>query len=124
VPGDRAAPPNGALIEVSPEELERLDRRELRYTRVEVGTQVGVAPEAPSFEQAYVYTAKPENLAPDGLTGAVVLRSYVSAVEAAFDALGPGALAAYSASTDPPAAEIVDARLIRDEIPPGNPREW
>jgi hypothetical protein len=87
-------------------------------------TAVSTAPGAPSFERSFAYTAKPGNLAPAGIERAVVLQSYVAAVEAAFEALGPGQLAAYSASTEPPPAEIVEARLIDDHIRPGNPREW
>ncbi len=121
--GDGPAP-NGALIEVSEAELARLDGRELRYDRVEVAGAVSPAPGAPSFERVFAYTAKPANLAPADLQGAVVLRSYVAAVESAFAALGPGELAAYAASTEPPPAEIAEARLIHDRIPPGNPRDW
>lgn len=116
--------PNGALIEVSPEEVLRLDRRELRYDRVDVTAAAVAAAGTPAFDRVHVYTAKPENLASDGISGAVVLRSYVEAVEAAFAELGPDELDAYVASTEAPAAEVVRAQLVRDRIPPGNPREW
>lgn len=122
--GDPGTAPNGALIEVTAAELERLDRRELRYSRVDVSGDAEPAPGAPSYERVFAYTAKPANLATGPMLGAVVLRSYVAAVEAAFDSLGPGELAAYSASTELPGAEVVDARLIRDQIPAGNPRDW
>lgn len=118
------AGPNGVLIEVSGTELKRLDGREIRYSRVEVGDAARAIPGAPSFDRVFAYTAKPENLAPDDLTGAVVLRSYLTAVEAAFEALGAEHLAAYATSTEPPPVEIVEAQLVHDRIPPGNPREW
>ena len=125
---ERAEPgqggPNGVLIEVSETELQRLDGREIRYSRVEVGGAAEAGPGTPSFDRVFAYTAKPENLAPDDPTGAVVLRSYVTAVEAAFAALGPEQLAAYAVSTEPPPVEIVEARLIRERIRPGNPRGW
>ena len=82
--------PNGALIEVSAEELDRLDRRELRYDRVDVTGMTVTAAGTPAFDRVHAFTAKPENLAPADLAGAVVLRSYVEAVEAAFAELGAG----------------------------------
>ena len=115
---------NGALIEVSADELLRLDRRELRYDRVDVTAAAIASAGTPAFDRVHTFSAKPENLAPDGLSGAVVLRSYVAAVEAAFAELGQEDLDAYIASTEAPAADVVEARLVRDQIPPGNPREW
>jgi hypothetical protein len=45
-------------------------------------------------------------------------------VEAAFAGLGPGELDRYLAVTSPCAAERIEAELVVDQIPPGNPRRW
>lgn len=116
--------PNGALVEVTPAELERLDLRELRYDRVEVTSGVegsGVD----SFDAVFAFTAKPENHAPAPPPGAVIVAAYLRTVEAAFAALGPDEAAAFAATTPlPPGVPVVDVRLVRDEIPDGNPRGW
>jgi hypothetical protein len=112
-----AEAPNGVLLEVTEEELLRLDVRELRYDRVEVGAIEG-------YDRVFTYTAKRANRATEPPSGAVVIRAYVEQVERAFSALGAGQLELYRATTGPPPAEVVDAVLIRDRIPPGNPREW
>lgn len=121
---DPARAPNGGLIEVAEAELERLDVREIRYDRHEVGEAIEAEPGAPDFDRVLTYTAKPENLAPRPPAGAVILRSYADAVEAAFDAFGPGQATAYRRTTLPYPVELIEGRLIRDEIPAGNPREW
>lgn len=124
-PATAEARVNGALIELSAAGRERLDRRELRYLRRDVSAAVrSTGAGAPSFDLVYTYVARPEHHAPVALAGAVILRRYVEAVEAAFGDLGPGELARYRASTDVPAVEIIDAVLVRDAIPPGNPRDW
>lgn len=121
---DPGAAPNGGLIEVDEADLERLDRRELRYDRVEVGAELRAPAGAPAFERVIAYTAKPAHLAPEPPAGAVILRSYAEAVERAFDGFGPGHLDAYRRTTLPYPVELIDGRLVRDEIPEGNPREW
>src|SRR6185295_3752736 len=73
--------PNGALIELSEAELERLDLREIRYDRIDV---TGSVAEADGFDRVVSYTAKPAHHAPEPPVGAVVLGTYVRAVEAAF----------------------------------------
>lgn len=117
------APPNGALIEITDDELARLDVREIRYDRVEVGELVEAAT-APGFDSVVTYVAKPANLAAEPPPGAVILRSYAEAVEAAFAGLGPGELREYRRTTLPYPVELVDGELVHDEIPEGNPREW
>lgn len=112
---------NGALVELSAPELERLDLREMRYDRVDV---TGLAEPAGAFEQVVAYTAKPQHLANGVPEGAVIMARYVRAVEAAFAALGDGELEAFRETTGPLPAPAVEAVLIRDEIPPGNPRGW
>ena len=117
------AGPNGALIEVSEAELERLDTREIRYDRVEVTGEIAIE-EGPPFDRTFSFVAKPENFAASPPPGAVILASYARAVEAAFEALGPGQLDLFNETTGPFPVEIVEAVLVRDEIPAGNPREW
>ena len=115
------AAPNGVLVEVSEPELDRLDLREMRYDRLDVTDQVEGAS---GFDRVVTYVGKPEVHFPRPPDGAVVMRSYVEVVERAFDALGPGELDAFWRSTDRPPVEVVEAVLVRDEIPPGNPRDW
>jgi hypothetical protein len=113
--------PNGVLLYLSPEEVERLDLREMRYDRVDVSDAVeGAAPETTVF----TYTAKPRQHAPEPPDGAVVISSYVAAVEAAFAALGDAQLALYRETTERPPVPVIDAVLVRDSIPEGNPRDW
>lgn len=109
--------PNGALLEVSEPELLRLDVRELRYDRIEV-------PAFGDFDRVFTYTAKRPNFAPDPPPDAAIVRAYADAVEAAFAALGDGQLVRFRESTGPPPVELVEAVLVRDRIPPGNPRDW
>jgi cation transport regulator ChaC len=112
----------GVAIAVTAGEVERLDARELRYDRVEVTADVSGAGalDAP----VYTYVAKREHLALEPPPGAVILRSYLDAVESAFAALGEEELEAFRRSVSPHPAPVVAARLTRDEIPPGNPRAW
>jgi hypothetical protein len=112
--------PNGALIAVSEADLARLDERELRYRR----TDVTAALPACDFERVVAYTARPEHHHPSAPPGAVVIASYLRTVEAAFATLGAAELQRFRETTAPPPAEVVEGRLVRDRIPPGNPREW
>jgi cation transport regulator ChaC len=114
-------PVNGVLVEVSEAELDRLDVREIRYDRLDVTGQVEGAD---GFDRVVIYVGKREVHVPRPPEGAVVMRSYVDLVEHAFDALGPGELEAFWRSTDTPPVDVVEATLVRDEIPPGNPRDW
>ncbi len=114
--------PNGALIAVTPAELERLDLREVRYDRIEVTSAVDPLP--PGIAGVFAYRAKPERHAPVPPRGAVIIAAYARAVEAAFAALGQGALELYRRTTEAPPAPVVEAVLVRDRIPPGNPRRW
>lgn len=112
---------NGALIEVTEAELERLDLREMRYDRVDVTAQIEGEHD---FESVLAYTAKPAHFAPRPPAGAVVLANYLAAVEDAFERLAPGQLESFRASTGPPPVDVVTATLVRDRIPLGNPRRW
>jgi hypothetical protein len=109
--------PNGVLLAVTEEELRRLDVREMRYDRVELGALGG-------FDRVFAYTAKRAHHAPDPPPDAVVIASYVERLESAFAALGPEQLRIYRETTGPPPVEVIDAVLVRDRVPPGNPREW
>jgi hypothetical protein len=53
----------------------------------------------------------------------VILRTYAEAVELGFEALGPGELELYRATTPYP-VDRVEAALVIDRIPEGNPRAW
>jgi hypothetical protein len=118
---EAATTPNGALLEVSEAELERLDLREIRYDRTEV--TAGLDP-GHGFDLVVAYRAKQRHHAPEPPPGAVVLGPYLRTVERAFGSLGAGELEAFRRSTGPAPVPIVEPRLVRDEIPPGNPRGW
>jgi hypothetical protein len=113
--------PNGALIEISDGELERLDLRELRYDQVDVSGLITVGEK---FDRIVTYTAKPEHFAADPPDGAVAMAPYLRAIEAAFNALGEGEWERFLTTTGLPPVETIEPLLVRDEIPPGNPREW
>lgn len=115
--------PNGALVELSEAELARLDLRELRYDRVEVTRDVRSAG-AGEFDAVFAYAAKDQNFASEPPPRSVVLASYLRACEAAFEELGPDELVTFGRTTEPVPVPVVEARLVRDEIPPGNPRAW
>jgi cation transport regulator ChaC len=113
--------PNGALIEVSGGELERLDVRELRYDRVEVTAEVE---SGRRFDRVFAYTARPEHFAAEPPPGAVAMATYLRQIEAAFTALGDGQWEQFMSTTGPPPVETIEPVLVRDQIPPGNPRAW
>jgi cation transport regulator ChaC len=113
--------PNGALIEISEAELERLDVRELRYNRVDV---TGLVREGEEFDRIVTYTARPKHFSAQPPDGAVAMAPYMRAIEAAFKALGDGQWELFLNTTGPPPVETIEPLLVRDEIPPGNPREW
>lgn len=118
---DEQLAPNGALIEISAGELERLDLRELRYDRVEVTEQL---PGEDRFDRVFAYTAKPEHFAVQPPDGAVAMAPYLRAVEAAFRGLGGGEWELFLKTTGLPPVELIEPVLIDDQIPPGNPRDW
>ena len=117
---DAAGPVNGVVIELSEAELDRLDIREIRYDRVDVsGSIEGDDPPA----RIVTYTAKPFHFAPEPPDDAVILETYASAVELGFSALRKDELEHYRMTTPYP-VERVDATLVIDRIPEGNPRAW
>ena len=115
-----AGPVNGVVIELTEAELYRLDIREIRYDRVEVTGSVQ-GEDLP--DRIVTYRAKAFHFAPEPPEDSVILATYAAAVEEGFEALGSGELEHYLATTPYP-VERVDATLVIDKIPDGNPREW
>jgi cation transport regulator ChaC len=113
---------NGALLRLSEPQLERLDLREMRYDRAEV-TEL-VEADVRRGARVIAYVAKPQHHHPEPPAGAVIMASYLRAVEAAFADLGDDQLELYRATTDTPPVEVVEGLLVDDRIPPGNPRGW
>jgi cation transport regulator ChaC len=118
---DEEQAPNGAVIEVSEAELQRLDVRELRYDRVEVDSGAVAGGE---FDRVFTYTAKAAHFVARPPEGAVAMAPYLRAIEAAFRALGGEEWELFLQTTGPPPVEAIEPLLVRDEIPLGNPREW
>jgi cation transport regulator ChaC len=122
---DDNGPVNGALIEIAEEDLAGLDLREMRYDRVEVTDAVELPGGVPAPGRIWTYTAKrPQHFAAEAPPGSVIIARYVGIVEAGFKALGDGELDRFRLTTGPFPADVVEASLIRDEIPPHNPRDW
>jgi cation transport regulator ChaC len=121
-PDAAGAGPNGVLIEVTDAELERLDAREIRYRRVDVTAAVRSV--ADDFDRVISFTARPENFTPAPPPGAVILAPYLRAVEAGFGVLGSDQLELFRETTGPTPANVIEAVLVHDEIPSGNPRDW
>jgi cation transport regulator ChaC len=115
-----AGPVNGVVIELTEAELHRLDIREIRYDRVEVTGSVQ-GEDLP--DRIVTYKAKAFHFAPEPPEDSVILATYAAAVEEGFEALGSGELEHYLATTPYP-VERVEATLVIDKIPDGNPRAW
>ncbi len=115
---------NGAIFELSAEELERLDVRELRYDRVEVSGQVRLRGGGEPDGSVVTYRAKEINFAAEPPDDAVILAKYAGVVEHAFELIGAEALERFAATTGPHPVEVAEGVLVKDEIPPGNPRSW
>jgi cation transport regulator ChaC len=118
---DDAGPVNGVVIELTEAELDRLDIREIRYDRVDVSGAIE-GDDLPA--RIVTYKAKAFHFAPEPPEDAVILATYAAAVEKGFDLLGPGELERYLATTGPYPVERVEAELVIDKIPDGNPRAW
>ena len=123
---DEAGPVNGVVIELTEAELDRLDVREIRYDRVEVTDLIegGAMFEGDLPNRIVTYTAKDFHFKPEPPPDAVILANYARAVESGFVALGDGELERYRATTGPHPVELVEANLVIDKIPAGNPRAW
>ncbi len=118
--GEPAEAPNGVLIELTDAELDRLDVREVRYDRVDVTEAIAEH----GFDQVVAYTAKPERFSAEPPPGAVILAPYAETVERCFAELGPEQRDLYLETTGRPPVEVIEAVLVRDAIPEGNPRDW
>ena len=121
---DEAEWPNGALIELTERELDRLDRREVRYDRVEVDPAAAITAAPHGFDGIFTFTAKPAHFAPQTPPGSIIIAPYVEACRAAFGELGPGQWDLFEQTTGPYPAPVVEATLVVDAIPRGNPRAW
>jgi cation transport regulator ChaC len=117
---DGAGPVNGVVIELTEAELDRLDSREIRYDRVEVTGSVE-GEDLP--ERIVTYRAKAFHFAPEPPEDSVILATYAAAVEEGFEELGLDELEHYLATTPYP-VDRVEAILVVDKIPDGNPRDW
>lgn len=118
---DPAGPVNGVVIELDHAELERLDVREIRYDRVDV---TGLVEGEDLPPRVITYTAKEFHFRPQPPGDSVILATYAEAVERGFSTLGRGELESFRATTGPYPVERVEARLVIDRIPQGNPRAW
>jgi hypothetical protein len=98
--------------------------REIRYDRVDVTDAVDPPAAELGLDRVIAYKAKAERFAPEPPAGAVILRPYAETVEAAFAEHGEEARDLYLETTGPPPVEVIDAVLVRDAIPEGNPRAW
>lgn len=112
---------NGVLLSMKEADLARLDVREIRYQRTDVTPDVQVT-SGEAARRVVAYTARSENYAPEPPEDAILIASYLRAVESAFEALGE--LDEFWATTDRPPVEVTEAVLVEDSIPAGNPREW
>ncbi len=102
---------DGVVVAVAPEELPALDRRERNYVRDDVAPALRPPPAAGAPAIAYVGSDAGRARCRDGLRrgDAVVARSYLDAVTAAFGAAIP-----------PPPVPVRD--LERRDVPPLRPR--
>jgi len=117
---DEVGPVNGVVIELTEAELDRLDIREIRYDRVDLTDSI----EGEGLpERIVTYTAKDFHFAPEPPEDSVILATYAAAVELGFTQLDDGELDHYLATTPYP-VERVEAELVIDRIPEGNPRAW
>lgn len=116
--------PNGVLIDVSGEELARLDRRELRYVRADVTSSVRTESGLIGASTVFTFRSRPDYRLSEPPPSAVIIAAYMRTVEAAFSELSPDGLEEFRRTTGTPLVPVVEAELVRDEIPEGNPRDW
>jgi hypothetical protein len=113
-PDDPPAKVNGVCLPVDDATLERLDRRERNYERVDVSDRVAAA-----GARVWAYmgmAAARERLAEGRRAGTAWINAgYLRTVQAGFVALGDGELDAVQASLDPGELPVVE--LIRHELP-------
>lgn len=116
--------PNGVLIDVTADELSRLDRRELRYERADVTNAVRAEGGLIAAAAVFTFRSQPDYRVLEPPANAVIIAAYERTVERAFAELGPAHLEEFRRTTGEPPVPVVDAKLVRDEIPEGNPRDW
>ena len=114
-----AGPVNGVVIELTEAELDRLDIARSATT----GSRSPARSREDLPDRIVTYKAKAFHFAPEPPEDSVILATYAAAVEEGFEALGSGELEHYLATTPYP-VERVEATLVIDKIPDGNPREW
>jgi hypothetical protein len=107
---------NGVLLEVDEVMLAALDHRERQYRRRDVTTSLGSGDQVPGVVWTYVGQEAGRSRVTRGrVTGSVVIqRAYRDFVEDGFAVAGPGALAAFRASTEPPPFPLAD--LVRVDL--------
>lgn len=115
--GGAASTVNGLCLPVDAAALERLDRRERNYARIDVSDRID-AGAGPGTGQVWVYVghdAARERLRTARRAGTAVISSiYLMVVQAAFAALGGDELARCRPSLDP--GELPVAELTRHEL--------
>ena len=105
---------NGVCVPITGQRLAELDRRERQYERVNLGARL---PELGGRVWTYLGSddGRARRQAGDRAGTTVVARAYRDAVLAGFDALGPGARAAFDLSTDDCGCPVID--LVRHDLP-------
>ncbi len=115
--GGAASTVNGLCLPVDAAALERLDRRERNYGRVDVSDRIE-AGDGPATGRVWVYvghdTARERLRAARRAGTAVISSTYLVVVQAAFAALGGDELARCRPSLDP--GELPVAELTRHEL--------
>ncbi len=104
---------NGALVRVGTQRLRSLDARERNYVRVDVTAWLaGDRPDGTVWAFLGRDDARARLHDARAAGTAVVAKRYVETVEAGFDALGPGELAAFRASTVPHGLPVRSLRRV------------
>lgn len=109
---DAEAAVNGALFEVSDAQLERLDRRERNYERIDVTAGVSRAVEGTVWAYAGRESAVHRFQLGHRTDRAVIPRGYYERVLRDFASFGRDAQRRYTELTDPPPCPIVDLRRV------------
>lgn len=114
---------NGVLIAIDETDLPALDVREVRYRRVEVSGSIeasGLTSEQP----VVTYTATAHHTAVTPPADALILDTYLAAVENGFRQLGAGELEEFHATTGEPPVPVTSCELVRSDAPPTSPATW
>jgi hypothetical protein len=112
---DPAASANGVAFEVTERELAHLDRRERNYDRIDVSGAVSLPVDGRVWAYAGSAAAVARFELGRGTGRAMVHRRYYESVRDDFACVGPGALAEFNQSTDPPPCPLID--LERVDLP-------